>query len=108
MIEDGAFSHKIDFDTIFKKILNLKGHKICITASKVMAILLFGWILPIGGASVVEGLQSTGLPCLMTNNFSFFFFFFLLHFGVFGILLVSVLLLAHNERFMLAHMGGPL
>ena len=25
MVEDGAFSHKIDHVTIFKKILNLKG-----------------------------------------------------------------------------------
>ena len=26
MVEDGAFSHKIDYVTIYKKILNLKGH----------------------------------------------------------------------------------
>ena len=29
--------------------------------------LLNGWNLPIGGASLVEGLQSTGLPCLVFN-----------------------------------------
>ena len=34
MVEDGAFSHKI-----------------------VLAILLNAWILPIGGASAVEGLR---------------------------------------------------
>ena len=28
-------------------------------------ILLIGWILPIGGASSVEGLRSTGLPHLV-------------------------------------------
>ena len=60
-IADGAFSHKIDYVTIFKEILNLKGHINCITGSEVTAILLNGWILPNGGASSVEGLRSTGL-----------------------------------------------
>ena len=50
-VVDGAFSHKIDFVTIFKEILNPKGHPNRITGSKVTAILLNGWILPIGGAS---------------------------------------------------------
>ena len=40
-----------------------KGHQNPINGSKVMAILPKGWILPIGGASVVEGLRSRGLPC---------------------------------------------
>ena len=31
-----------------------------ITGVRVMAILLNGWSLPIGGASAVEGLLSTG------------------------------------------------
>ena len=48
---DGAFSHKIDYVTIFKEILNPKGHPNCIYGSKVTAILLNVWILPIGGAS---------------------------------------------------------
>ena len=55
MFEDGAFSHKIDYE-----ILNLEGHPNCITGSRVTAILLNGWILPIGGTSPVEGLLSTG------------------------------------------------
>ena len=38
----------------FKEILNPEGHPNCITGSKVTAILLNGWILPIGGASVVK------------------------------------------------------
>ena len=42
MVEDSAFSHKIDY-----------------------VILLNGWILPIGGASAVEGLRSTGLHRLV-------------------------------------------
>ena len=60
MTEDGAFSHKIDNDTIFLEIQNLEGHLNRITGSRVTAILLNGWILPIGGASAVEGLLSTG------------------------------------------------
>ena len=51
MVKEGAFSHKIDYVTISKEILNLKGHPNRITGSKVMAILLNGWILPIGGVS---------------------------------------------------------
>ena len=44
-------SRKIDHVTIFQEILNLKGHPNCITGSKVTAIFLKEWILPIGGAS---------------------------------------------------------
>ena len=50
-IADGAFSHKIDYVTIFKEILNPEGHPNCITGSKVIAILLNGLILPIGEAA---------------------------------------------------------
>ena len=60
MVEDGAFSHKIDYVTICLEILNLKGHSNCINGSRVTVILLNGWILPIGVASTVEGLLSTG------------------------------------------------
>ena len=56
MVEDCAFSHKIDYVTIFKEILNLEGHQNCITGARVTAISLNGWILP----SAVEGLLSTG------------------------------------------------
>ena len=51
MVEDGA-------------IQNLEGHPNCIAGSRVTAILLTWWILPIGGASVVEGLRPTRLPRL--------------------------------------------
>ena len=54
MFEDGAFSHKIDYVTILYEILNLEGHLNCITGSRVTAILLNGWILPIVGASALE------------------------------------------------------
>ena len=57
MVEDGGFSHKIDYVTIFYEILNREGLLNRITGSRV---LLNGWILPIGGASVVESLLSTG------------------------------------------------
>ena len=46
-----AFSHKINYDTILLEIQNLEGHPNRITGSKVMAILLNGWILPIGGVA---------------------------------------------------------
>ena len=39
MVRNGAFSHKIDYLTIFKDILNLEGHKNCIAGSRVNAIL---------------------------------------------------------------------
>ena len=49
MVKDGAFSHKIDYVIFF--FGDLEGHSNCTTGSKVIAILLNGWILPIGGAS---------------------------------------------------------
>ena len=57
MDENGAFRHKIYYVTIFKEILNLAGHPNCIAGSKVTAIWLNGWILPISGASAVKGLH---------------------------------------------------
>ena len=51
MEEDGAFSHKIDYVTIFKEILNSEGHPNCITGSKVTLILQSGLSFPIGGAA---------------------------------------------------------
>ena len=40
MVADGAFSHKIDYLTIFEEILNPEGHPNLITGLKVTAILL--------------------------------------------------------------------
>ena len=47
--------------------VDILGHQNPINGSKVTAILLKGWILPVSGASVsaVEGLQSAGLPCVV-------------------------------------------
>ena len=39
------------------QLLNPEEHQNCITGSKVTAILQNGWILPIGGASLVKGLR---------------------------------------------------
>ena len=66
IVEDGAFSHKIVYVTIFKEIFNLEGHPNRIISSKVLAILLNGWILPISGASAVKGLclQPAQQACL--------------------------------------------
>ena len=58
-------SYKIDYVIVIKTFLNPEGHQNAISGSKVRAILLKGWILPIGGASAVEGLRPTGLPCLV-------------------------------------------
>ena len=42
---------------MIKTLLNPKGHQNPISDLKVTAILLKGWILPIGGASAGEGLR---------------------------------------------------
>ena len=67
MVEDGAFSHKKNYITIFLKILNSEGHPNHMTGSKVTAYLLNGWILPIGGASAWKGLrlQPAQQACLL-------------------------------------------
>jgi hypothetical protein len=62
-VADGAFSHKIDYVTI-KEILNPEGHPICITGSKVTAILLNGGFCPLVELHR-EG--SAGLFILNTN-----------------------------------------
>ena len=62
-VEDGAFSLKIDH--IKKKLGDSKSLPNYITGSKVTAFLLKVWILPVGGTSSVDGLQSTRLRCLV-------------------------------------------
>ena len=48
--------------------LNLEGHSNCITGSIVMEILLIVLILPIDGASALEGLHSMVLSRLVFVN----------------------------------------
>ena len=57
MNEDEAFNHKIDYNSVFQEILNPEVHSNRIAGSKVTAILLNGWILPIFVASAVKGLR---------------------------------------------------
>ena len=48
----------IDHFIVIKNFLNPEGHQNRISGSKVTAMILKRWILPIGGASAVEGLRS--------------------------------------------------
>ena len=69
MVADGAFSHKVDYFTIYKEILNPKGHPNCMTGSKVMAILLNWWILPVGGVpSGMVCVQPSKQDCFHSNR----------------------------------------
>ena len=52
MVEDGAFSHKIDNLPIFLEILNLEGHPNCFIGSKVTVSWRTGWISPSGGVAL--------------------------------------------------------
>ena len=57
LVRDGSSSYKINYVIVTKNSLNPKWHQNTINNSKVMAILLKGRILPIGGASAGEGLR---------------------------------------------------
>ena len=52
---------------VIKNFLNSEGHQNPINGSKVTAVLLKGWILPIGGALAVEGLRSMWLSHLVCS-----------------------------------------
>ena len=66
IVEDVPFSHKIDYIPFVLEIFNLEGNSNSITGLRVTLILLNGMILPISGALAVEGVLSTGLPCLVS------------------------------------------
>ena len=55
---------------MIKTFLNPEGHQNPNNGSKVNAILLKGLILPVGGATAVEGLRSTGLPSIVLKLFT--------------------------------------
>ena len=59
MVEDGASSHKIDNVGKFYEILNIEEHQNRITGSRVITILLNGWILPIGEVTTLTPEHST-------------------------------------------------
>ena len=74
MIEDGALNPKIDYVTIFLEILNTEGHPNRITGSKVTAILLNGWILPVGGvASGRVCAQPAKQACYQQDRYGHYF-----------------------------------
>ena len=61
MVKNGAFSHKIDYITIFDEIQNVEGHQNCITGARVTGILLNVWffllekvVKLVGGGSVIN------------------------------------------------------
>ena len=63
--------------TIFLEILNLEGHQNCITGSRFTAILLNGWIFPIGqsgeashGGSVINGAYPVYLLAILIFFFN--------------------------------------
>ena len=76
-VEDETFSHKIDYGYIFQEIINPEGYPNCITGLKVTAILLNGWILPIGRTSSVKGLrlQPAQQACFYSLVNVYFFLF---------------------------------
>ena len=51
MVRDSTSSYTIDYVIVIKNFLNTEGHRNPISGSKVPAILLKGWIFPIGRAS---------------------------------------------------------
>ena len=66
-VRDSTSSYKIDYFIVIKKILNPEGHQNPISGSKVMVILLKGWIFPISGAS-------SGRVCACTLHSRLVFF----------------------------------
>ena len=66
-VRDRASRYKVDYVIVIKSFLNHEGHQNPISGSKVNAILLKGWIWPIGEASTGEGLrlQPAQQACLL-------------------------------------------
>ena len=52
MVEDGAFSHKIDYIKVFYKILNPNGHPNRITGSKVTVDFAHWWSFSDRGSTI--------------------------------------------------------
>ena len=57
MVTDSSSVSKIDYVIVIRYFFNPEGHQNPISGSEVTAILLKGWIWPIGGASSGEGLR---------------------------------------------------
>ena len=67
MVEDRAFSHKIDYVPISKENLNRAGHLNHFIGSKVTAILVNGGILPMGGVASGKVCPAACAACLFLN-----------------------------------------
>ena len=67
IVKDGAYSHETDYVT-FLAVSKSQRHPNRIIGSKFTAILLNGWILPIGGVALGRGL------CLQPVQQAYFFF----------------------------------
>ena len=61
-VRDSTLSYNINYVIVIKNFLNPEGYQNPIRGSKVRAILLKGWILPIGGASAVRVCDQRGYP----------------------------------------------
>ena len=70
-VRDSSSHYKIDYFIVIKNFVMPKGHENLICGSAVTAILLKGLLLLTGGASAVEVLRSTGLPCLVCETRKF-------------------------------------
>ena len=69
-VRDSTFNYKIDYDIIIKNILNPEGHQNPFSGSTVTAILLKGFIWPIGGKSLrLQPAQQACLSDLITILF---------------------------------------
>ena len=55
MVKDSSSRYKKDYVTQILRYLNPEGHQNCIIVSKVVAIELSVWILPVGGVASVKG-----------------------------------------------------
>ena len=56
MVENGAFSHKLDYITIFEEILNLERHQNHTTGSRMRGFFLLDKVVKlVGGGSVING-----------------------------------------------------
>ena len=64
MVEDGAYSRRIDYVTIFFKILNVKGHQNCITKFGELVDFAYLWSFR-GGGSAINGAT---LSCFHTKS----------------------------------------
>ena len=69
MVEDGAFSHKIDYVPFFEENLNLEGHLNCTIVSKVTTILVNWGILTSGGVA-----SESVCACNLHSRLVFFVF----------------------------------